>query len=148
MAKRFTDSEKWEDPWFRNLLKEYQLFWIYLLDRCDAAGVWKVDFEAAVFYLKQNCDEKELMTVFKDRIVVFDNGERWFVPKFIKFQYGNLEESCRPHKSVLNLLSFYKIEGYLKGIHTLKDKDKTKTIQDKTKTSGHFDGCICARCRK
>lgn len=148
MAKRFTDTEKWGDPWFRNLLREYQIFWIYLLDQCDAAGVWKVDFEQAEFFLKQNLNDKELITVFKDRIIIFDEGNRWFIPKFITFQYGHLDANCRPHKSVLNLLSTYKLERYLKGMDTLKDKDKTKTIQDKTKTTGHFSGCVCARCRK
>lgn len=152
MSKRFTDTEKWEDPWFRNLLKEYQFFWIYLLDRCDNAGVWKVDFEAAEFYLKQKCEEKEILNVFKDRVIAFDNGQRWFIPKFITFQYGLLDEACRPHNSVINLLKGFglinRLSTEIKGIHTLKDKTKTRQDKDKTKISGHFEGCICARCRK
>jgi len=41
MAKRFTASEKWEDLWFSELSNKYKLFWIYLLDKCDNAGVWE-----------------------------------------------------------------------------------------------------------
>lgn len=155
MAKRFTDTEKWEDPWFRNLLREYQMFWVYMLDKCDAAGVWKVDFELAEFNLKQTFDDKnqqELKRVFKDRIKVFEGGERWFIPKFISFQYGELDEFCNPHKSIFKLLRGYKIEGYLEGINTPKTRqDKNKTIEDKTrkpvKGAGHFDGCPCPKCK-
>jgi len=139
MAKRFTDSEKWEDPWFRNLLPEYQRFWIYLLDKCDASGVWKVDFEMADFCLKQPVKEKEMLAVFKDRIRVFDHGEKWFIPRFISFQYGTLDERCNPHKSVFKLLRSYKMEGYLEGINTPKNKDKIK-IKDKIRTKEEKGG--------
>lgn len=132
MAKRFTDTEKWGDPWFRNLLREYQIFWIYLLDSCDSAGVWKVDFEMAEFCLKATINPKEIQKAFEDRIISFDGGARWFVPRFISFQYGTLDDNCRPHRSVLNLLKTYKIERYLKGIDTLKDKTKTITRQRHT----------------
>ena len=142
MGKRFTDTEKWGDPWFRNLLQEYQVFWIYLLDNCDSAGVWKVDFEMAEFCLKQPLKEKELLVVFKDRVVPFEKGDRWFIPKFISFQYGTLDENCRPHKSVLNLLKVYKIERYLKGINTLKDK----TRQDNTRQDK--DPVDCGVCKR
>ena len=150
MAKRFTCTEKWEDPWFRNLLREYQIFWIYLLDKCDPAGVWKVDFEMAEFCLKQKLSEKEITNAFKDRIKVFDGGQRWFVPKFIAFQYGTLDEMCNPHKSIFKLLRSYKLEGYLEGINTPKTRqEQDKTIQDKDKKRipSHFEGCACPKCR-
>jgi hypothetical protein len=47
MAKRFTDSEKWNRPWFRKLPTKYKLLWLYILDHCDMSGVWYVDFELA-----------------------------------------------------------------------------------------------------
>lgn len=142
MSKRFTDTEKWEDPWFRNLLREYQIFWIYLLDKCDSAGVWKVDFELAEFCLKQSLNEKELSTVFKNRIKIFENGERWFIPKFITFQYGNLDETCHPHKSIFKLLRSYKLEGYLEGINT----PNTRTRQDNTRQDKGLKKCFDENC--
>lgn len=155
MSKRFTDTEKWEDPWFRNLLSDYQRFWIYILDRCDNAGVWKVDFEAAEFYLKQDCKQEELLQVFKDRVVPFDNDSRWFIPKFISFQYGELTPTCHPHQPVLKLLKIYKLEGYLKGINTFKTRQDNirqdkKDLQpvDNSKKRVHFENCVCARCKK
>ena len=130
MAKRFTDTGKWEDSWFRNLPCEHQLFWVYLLDRCDNAGVWKVDFELAEFFLKRPVKATEMLKVFSDRIVPINDGNYWFIPKFISFQYGKLDESCHPHKSIIKTLSAYKIEGYLEGINTPKTRqDNIKTIQ-------------------
>jgi hypothetical protein len=51
MAKRFSDSEKWEDPFFTNLTNEYKLAWIYLLDKCDHAGFYKVNLKIMNFCL-------------------------------------------------------------------------------------------------
>lgn len=142
MAKRFTDTEKWEDPWFRNLLPEYQRFWIYVLDKCDPAGVWKVDFEMAEFCLKQSLNPDELLKVFHDRVKVFERGERWFIPKFISFQYNKLDERCNPHKSVFKLLSSYKLEGYLEGYSGGIYTSKNKTRQDKDKTITRQDNMV------
>lgn len=124
MSKRFTDTDKWKDPWFRKLPFNYQRFWIYLLDSCDQSGVWQVDFELVEFFLRESFDMKETTQIFHERIHIFDDGKKWFIPKFISFQYGVLNDLCRPHAFVLKLLDKYKLKGYLKGISTLKDKDK------------------------
>ena len=39
--KRFTDAEKWADPWFVELDPQAKLFWLYLLDNVDQCGVWE-----------------------------------------------------------------------------------------------------------
>ncbi len=126
MAKRFTDTEKWEDPWFRGLSPSYQRFWIYILDKCDQAGVWEVDFELVEFFLKERFEMVESLEILKERVVVFNEGKKWGIPKFIRFQYGNLSLNSKPHRYVLALLSSYEKIGYPKGIHTLKDQDQDK----------------------
>jgi len=51
MVKRFTETTKWLDPWFRKLPAKVKIFWMYLIDSCDNAGFWIVDFELASFLI-------------------------------------------------------------------------------------------------
>lgn len=129
MAKRFTDTSKWKDSWFQDLPSKYKLFWIYMLDECDASGVWKPNIRLASFQIGEHFEESEVKRVFAERIE-FTDGGYWFITKFISFQYGQLSETCKPHLSVINLLKNHKIKGYTKGIQTLKEKEKDKE-QDK-----------------
>ena len=73
---------------------------------------------------------------FLDKIVIFDNGDKWFIPDFIDFQYGELNPNSNVHKSVISLLQRYNLEGYVKGLQTLpntvQDKDKA-IVKDKVK---------------
>jgi len=147
MAKRFTESSKWQDSWFRKLKSEHKLFWIFLLDNCDNAGLWEYDLELASFYIDAELNEKEINEIFKER--VFYISGKWFIPKFIEFQYGKLNENSKPHLSVINKLKKYNlidenneiiiplIKGMGKGIHTLKDKEmdnERDTVIDKEKS--------------
>lgn len=147
MAKRFTDTDKWQDPWFRNLDSSHQRFWMYILDRCDAAGVWKVDFESVEFHLKTIFDPNSTIDyINKDKGRIIKLSENyWFLPDFLTFQYGELSTACKPHNYVLKLLEKYKIKGYPKGIHTLKDKDKEK-VKEKDKRVG--DEKLCVDCNR
>ena len=56
MSKRFTDTEKWDRPWFLALPPEYKAFWEYLRDKCDRAGIWYVNFELASYLIKSPID--------------------------------------------------------------------------------------------
>jgi hypothetical protein len=134
MAKRFTETAKWDDPFFQDLPPKYKCFWIFILDKCDAAGIWNVNFRAAEFFIGEKIDVKQAIELFKERIFILNGGERWFIQKFISFQYGELTEKCRPHLAVIQILKKYNLfEGYSKGIVTLKDKEQDKE-QDKDKT--------------
>ena len=88
MAKRLTDSEKWKDPFFEELTKNLKLAWLYLLDDCDHAGIWKKSLKRLNFSLDTNLTENNLLEAFKERIVVLNN-DKWFIHKFVTFQYGN-----------------------------------------------------------
>ena len=41
MAKRFTDTMKWNEDWYLDLALVDKLFWIYICDNCDHAGIFK-----------------------------------------------------------------------------------------------------------
>ncbi len=111
MSKRFTDTEKWKRPWFRNLPAPYREFWIYILDNCDLAGFWYVDYELASFILGQKIDSLQAKNLFKKQIVVMTDdsketpaSEKWFIPDFLKFQYGELKPNNNLHRAVLSIL--------------------------------------------
>jgi hypothetical protein len=130
VMKRFTETEKWRDPWFRKLPHTLKLGYLYLLDAVDNAGVWDPDFDQADFAIGAGVNWPELMAALGDRLVVLPNG-KWHLAKFVEYQYGELSEGCKPHAQVLRLMARHGIKqrvskGYPKGIHTHKDKDKDK----------------------
>jgi hypothetical protein len=112
MPKRFTDTDKWKKPFIRGLQGAYKLFWLYLLDDCDHAGIWQVDFDVAQIRTGEKLDEKKAIELLGDRVEVFDNGSKWFLKDFIFFQYGELNEKNRLHLSVINILTKHKIGPY------------------------------------
>ena len=132
MAKRFTDTNKWRKGFIRTLQAPYKLLWLYILDECDHAGIWHVELDVASLRTGCNLNEKEIIEAFGDRIIVFDDGNKWFVPDFIDFQYGVLKPENRVHYSILCQLEKYKIKGYIRSLQGRKDKDKDKDL-DKVK---------------
>jgi hypothetical protein len=132
MAKRMTDTDKWKKRFLRELKPQHKLLWFYILDDCNHAGIWDVDIEVASIRVGEELIYDMLPQAFLDKIVIFDNGDKWFIPEFIEFQYGELNPNSNVHKSVIALLEKYNLEGYMKGSQgvqsTLQDKDKDKDI--------------------
>ena len=132
MAKRMTDTDKWKKRFLKELKPEHKLLWFYILDDCNHAGIWDVDIEVASIRVGEELIYDMLPQAFLDKIVIFDNGDKWFIPDFIEFQYGELNPNSNVHKSVIALLDKYNLEGYGKGSQgvqsTLNNKDKDKDI--------------------
>lgn len=137
MAKRFTDTDKWKKKFIRSLQAPYKLLWLYILDECDHAGVWIVDFDVAQIRLDENLSESEALIFFSEKIIPIDEGEKWVILDFIEFQYGILNEKNRVHDSVINSLKKYELwdleEKVIKKnkpltspLQGVKDKDKDK----------------------
>jgi len=105
MAKRFTATDKWEDAWFRQLSPVSKLFWLFLVDRCNVAGVWKTDYGLASFCIGAPVDAKILNT-FTGRIEKLNGNKLWIVG-FVEFQYGCLNEDVHPHRPVIKILAKY-----------------------------------------
>jgi hypothetical protein len=103
MAKRLTDSNKWNDNWYSNLPMDIKLVWNYLLDTCDHAGVYKVNLKLLRFQTDCDRSETDIIEYLKERIYI--KGDKWFIPKFITFQYKNFFTSNTPAiKSARELL--------------------------------------------
>jgi hypothetical protein len=132
MAKRYTDTDKWKKMWFRKLKNDHKVFWMYLLDQCDHAGIWEVDFDLASYFCN-GIKETEIRDTFIKQYQEFDNGKRWFLKDFIEFQYRELDESNRVHKSVITLLKRHGLyKGLISPLQEAKDKDIDKAL-DKVK---------------
>jgi len=133
-----TDTDKWKKRFVRELSPQHKLLWFYILDDCNHAGIWEVDLEVASIRVGYELVYDMLPQAFLDKIEIFDNGDKWFIPDFIDFQYGELNPNSNVHKSVIQLLERYNLMGYMKGSQTLpegvKDKDKDIVIvKDKAK---------------
>lgn len=136
MPRRLTDTEKWKKPFIKGLPVEYKLFYLYLLDDCDHAGIWQIDIEIAEIRLGVKLSLQKARGFFAERIVEFDGGTKWFIPDFIQFQYGALEEKNKMYKPVSLALNKYNLMGHISpingGIVQVKEKEQVKD-KDKVK---------------
>jgi len=140
MAKRFFDTDFFKKKFIRDLEAPYKLLWFYIMTDCNHAGIWEVDFQVAQIRLNCDLDEEKTARIFQDKIVKVDNNEKWFIPSFIEFQYGELNEKNNAHLSVIQILSKYKLLNQVphkvltSPSQGAMDKDKDKELdKDKVK---------------
>ena len=151
MAKRYTDSEKWQDSWFTDLTNDQKIIWIYLLDHCDNAGLWKLNIKNLNYFCSTNISVEDLIFIFKERLTKV--GEDLFlINKFCLFQYGPdfLNSKNKAVLSAINKLIqvgvIYKTTdndtlsiGYRYPIDTPKEKEKEKEKEkDKDKEQDEY----------
>ncbi|MFA6358597.1 MAG: hypothetical protein WCY09_08080 [Candidatus Omnitrophota bacterium] len=134
MAKRFTDVDIWEQDWYIELPPEYKLFWGYIKDRSNHAGIWKpnrIKFELLTKTKIELSKGLDLFNKDKERIIKTKTGN-WFLVQFIPFQYGTtLNVSNRVHFSILSELEkeniqLTSIRPQVEVKQGVKDKDKDK----------------------
>lgn len=153
--KRFVATETWADEWYQDLPLVYKCLYKYLCDNCDNAGVWKLNKRLAEFQIGEKIDWDRVPELFGGRLYVISDG-KWWLTKFIPFQYGELKETCKPHKKVIELLKSHEIlEIYLrvcKGsqypIGTVQEKEEEKDKEEeeeKEKDKGESEGEKAAR---
>jgi hypothetical protein len=136
-VKRFIDTEMMLRPWFRNLTPRLKCLWLWMLTRCDMAGVLDMDWGLASFAIGEECTEADLAAMNGN--VEFLGGSKVWIPGFIRFQYGELSDASKVHQGVLRVMASHGIE-YHKGMERVfgventpkdkdNDKDKTTDIQ-------------------
>lgn len=153
MAKRFVDSELWKKQWFCDLSPALKSFWVYIFTNCDNAGVWDMNLPLACFQIGAKITEEEIISEFNGNIVKISE-KKMFIVDFVKFQYGELNPACIPHRGIFKLLDKHgipypypidrvSIGGTPQG-STLKEKEKEKEKdkdQEKDKDSLGVGGC-------
>ena len=107
MAKRFTDTDIWEQDWFIDLPNKYKLFWNYLKDKCDNVGIWRPNKGIAQRIIGEPINFDEFLTfinIEKVRVILLPTG-RWFLRDFFIFQYGDkFSPTSSVHKGALKTL--------------------------------------------
>lgn len=154
MPKRFTETTKWSDPWFRVLPIESKCLWLWLLDNCDCAGIIEPDLELASFQVGASKTIASPFESLGDRVMKY--GSKLFIPKFIAYQYGaELNLANTAHRGVLKRLEIAKIpcpvmisekntKGATKPLQSPyqgaqdKDKDKDKDTDKEKKAKKSF----------
>ena len=133
MAKRFTDTTKWSEDWYLDLPLKDKLFWIFICDNCNHAGIFKPNKKLFEYVIGCDVDLKKFVNRVnqeKERIIILGNG-RWYLKGFIEFQYGaNLNPNSNVHKSVLKLLNENDINSDLKDLGGSKSKSRPRTISE------------------
>lgn len=142
MAKRFTDTTKWNEDWFLDLSISNKLFWIYICDNVDHAGIFKPNKRMFELLVGDKINIKDFLSAVnseKERIKILENG-RWYLTKFIEFQYGSkLNPNNRVHKSIIKLLDTnnvdysiddeYKMDNSNEGVGTLSQPNDITEVQ-------------------
>lgn len=107
MAKRFTDTEIWEQDWYIDLPTKYKLTWNYIKDKCDNCGIWRPNKSLLQRIIGEPVNLEEFLTfvnVEKGRITVLPTG-RWFLRDFFIFQYGDkFSPTSQIHKGAIKQL--------------------------------------------
>ena len=108
MASRYTQTEKWNDEWFRNLTPNAKVLYWYVWDKCDIAGFWKIDFDGAAFATKIPIDDMaDAFTKIK-RGVILAKGYLW-VRRYLYHQKNlPLNPDNPQHKGIIKKVAEYK----------------------------------------
>lgn len=137
--KRFTETTKWRDPWYRKLTPVAKLLFLWLADHCDNAGVIDLDLESAAFDIGQSVDQSHIVEI-GERLQRLSCG-KWHLVKFVRFQFGELKPTSIIHNSILKLIHSHGLNSipcasHVNPIgnpfpipsqcHQEKDKDKDK----------------------
>jgi hypothetical protein len=101
--KRFTETTKWDDPWFLDLTGTQKLLFMYCCDKCDNSGVIDASPRKVMFDLNIDIDFDKEMKSLDSRIEKLESGKYW-IKGFINYQFGKLKEASNLHKNVINLL--------------------------------------------
>ena len=106
MAKRFIDTGLFDDSWFMDLSKDAKLLWIYLITKCNHAGI--IEFNSKLWQFQTGI--KSIDTVIKQlsNRLVSVKEQYFFIPKFLYYQYPNFPNSnVKAQKSAINILKSF-----------------------------------------
>jgi hypothetical protein len=102
--KRFTETDKWKDPWFRSLPPPEKLVFLFVIENCNNGGFYEKDLGLMAF--ATGLDESTLQGAIKGlgRGLVDCDGWLW-VRTFLKHQKNDaLNPENKAHKQIIGLV--------------------------------------------
>ena len=101
MSSRFTETDKWKDPWFRTRSPYAKCVWEYLRDNCDIAGV--IEYDPASIAFHTGLTEKQLEGAMEELKRGFLSAGGYIMLRtFLKYQRNvPLNENNAAHRGIL-----------------------------------------------
>jgi hypothetical protein len=108
--KRYVETERWFDPFFTELSLEAKVFYSYLADRCNNAGIYERNDRVARTCINRDLDFDAIIEELGDRVEKLKSGKLWLT-RFIKVQLNG--KPLRPDKipAHAQIVKFLKDEG-------------------------------------
>lgn len=102
--KRFVETSKWHDSWHIRLSPVAKLLWDFCCCHCNQIGLIEIDLTTASFFIGGKVTQEHIAEL-GDRLQHLASPGKYFIPKFIHFQYGELSTACGPHRTILKMIS-------------------------------------------
>lgn len=101
---RFSQTDKWKDPWFRSLKAGHKLVFLYVVDNCNNAGFYEIDEGMMVFQTGISATQIAAAWQGLARGLVGAGGWVW-VKRFLRHQKNeNLNPNNNAHLQIINLV--------------------------------------------
>ena len=105
MATRLTYTEKWDDEWFSELSLKAKLTYLYVLDQCSNAGIWKPSKRVDAVRLGFDIDARILNELSLKLTQIKPNV--YFIPSFFQKQFTGKKDTWRAkEKALAELISY------------------------------------------
>ena len=103
--KRFTETEKWKDPWFRGLKGAHKLVFLYIVDNCNNAGFYEVDEAMIVF--QTGLESSHIQGAWKGLERGLKGASGWvWVRRFLRHQkHEPLNPENPAHRQIISMLA-------------------------------------------
>lgn len=102
--KRFTETDKWQDPWFRKLPGAHKLVFIFLIENCNNAGFYEFDLDHVAYMTGLAVKHVEGALKGLERGIVGALGWVW-VRNFLRHQKNeDLNPDNPAHRQIIALL--------------------------------------------
>lgn len=104
MSIRFTETDKWTDPWFRKLQPASKLTFLYLCDNCDSAGFIELDYELISFMTAMPIESvTKAIKPLSSRLEIIESVA--WIQKFVSCQKNlPLNEFNNAHKNIIRCI--------------------------------------------